>query len=170
MLLHREESCTLIVPGSITTHHDSGLSRSPMFITCYIHKEWNFQGRAQPARNFSLFFVRHLRTRESDDWHWPAMFFQGPIGLDGPKGDPVSLPYNLHFNFVAGLIKRAKLIVSSKRERRTLFTMFNIFNIALYNRIRVMDVPGLNHNVPRAVKNLFYPIKSMLTQSVIIIN
>lgn len=79
-----------------------------LHVTCYIHKEWDFQGLAQPARNFSLFFVRRY-GRVSDDWHSLAMFFQGPIGLDGPKGDPVSSPYNLHFNFVA---LQAKLIAS----------------------------------------------------------
>lgn len=61
---------------------------------CLLHVTYtrneNFQGRAQPARNFSLFFVRRygrLRATSSTDW---PVFFQGPIGLDGPKGDPVS--------------------------------------------------------------------------------
>lgn len=94
--------CTFVAPGSISTHHGSGLSRSSAFITCYIHKEWNFQGLAQPARNFSLFFVRRY-GRVNDDWHSLAVFFQGPIGLDGPKGDPVSSPHNLHFNFRRGV-------------------------------------------------------------------
>lgn len=73
---------------------------------CLLHVTYtrneNFQGLARPARNFSLFFVRRY-GRVSDDWHSLAVFFQGPIGLDGPKGDPVSSPHNLHFNFRRGV-------------------------------------------------------------------
>lgn len=56
--------------------------------------------RARSARTQFFTFLRSsLRTREQRLAHSLAVFFQGPIGLDGPKGDPVSSPHNLHFNF-----------------------------------------------------------------------
>jgi len=112
---------------------------SPVFITCYIHKEWDFQGLAQPARNFSLFFVRHY-GRVSDDWHSLAVFFQGPIGLDGPKGDPVSSPHNLHFNFVAALQACEINCFVKTREAIFYFATLNVLRITLFNGIMVMGV------------------------------
>lgn len=48
----------------------------------------NLQGRAQPAQffTFSPFVVATRERRVA----LTSVFFQGPIGLDGPKGDPVS--------------------------------------------------------------------------------
>lgn len=68
--VHREDhanallSCLKALRKLIT---NSGLSRSPVFITCYIHKEWEFP-RARSARTQFFTFLRSsLRTPESDE-------------------------------------------------------------------------------------------------------
>lgn len=118
----------------------SGLSRSP---SCLLHVTYTrneiFKGSARPARNFSLFFVRRY-GRVSDDWHSLAVFFQGPIGLDGPKGDPVSSPHNLHFNFVVALQACEINCFVKAREAIFYFATLNVLRITLFNRIMVMGV------------------------------
>lgn len=151
--------CTFVAPGSITGSSSVLVCRVRPRIYYMLHTQGMMisKGSTRPARNFSLFFVRRY-GRVNDDWNSLAVFFQGPIGLDGPKGDPVSSPHNLHFNFVVALQACEINCFVKAREAIFYFATLNVLRITLFNRIMVMGVREreFNHNIFRAARNLFY--------------